>query len=101
MRNSLATPQCWHSNSNRWCSTSRQCAKRTCVKPNMQFVAVHDAARPCVPSQDIESVFSTVRKTRAAILPCFATVKRVDAEKRIKETVPRDGFMVSSNASVF
>lgn len=73
------------------------------VKPSMQYVAVHDAARPCLPAQDIESVFTAVRKTRAAILalPCFATVKRVDAEKRIKETVPRDGLWLAQTPQCF
>lgn len=73
------------------------------VKPSIPFVAVHDAARPCVPSQDIEAVFAATKKHRAAILalPCFATVKRVDAEKRIQETVPREGLWLAQTPQCF
>lgn len=73
------------------------------VNAKMSFIAVHDAARPCLPSQSIEAVFDAARKTKAAILalPCFATVKRVDANKRIVETVPRDGLWLAQTPQCF
>lgn len=73
------------------------------VQPTIPFVAVHDAARPCLPSQDIETVFAATRKSKAAILalPCFATVKRVDSKNQIQETVPRDGLWLAQTPQCF
>lgn len=61
------------------------------VDESCEFVAVHDAARPCVTSGLIDAVFAAAREQGAA-LPGVAvsdSLKRVDAERRIVETVPR------------
>lgn len=73
------------------------------VKTSCRWVAVHDAARPCVPSGCIDSVFATARRTRAAILAtaCHSTVKRVDADQRIQETVPRSGLWLAQTPQCF
>src|SRR5208282_4456370 len=51
------------------------------VKPNIEYVAVHDAARPCLADQWISSVFSAAVHTGAAMLaiPVAGTLKRVGA----------------------
>ncbi len=48
------------------------------VRPEIDFVAVHDAARPCISDRLIESVFYEARRTGAAIpaSPVCATLKR-------------------------
>lgn len=67
------------------------------------FVAVHDAARPCVEREAIDRVFAAAVKEGAAILasPVTATLKRVDAEKRIVETVDRSGLWMAQTPQVF
>jgi 2-C-methyl-D-erythritol 4-phosphate cytidylyltransferase len=73
------------------------------VKTSCRWVAVHDAARPCVPSACVDSVFATARQTRAAILAiaCHSTVKRVDADQQIQETVPRSGLWLAQTPQCF
>jgi 2-C-methyl-D-erythritol 4-phosphate cytidylyltransferase len=73
------------------------------IQPTARWVAVHDAARPCLPAACIDAVFEAVRKTGAAILamPCQATVKRVDAKHSIVETVPRDGLWLAQTPQCF
>lgn len=64
------------------------------VDPQCEFVAVHDAARP-FPSQElIDSVFHAARSHGAAIpgLPVSDTLKRVDSDGIIRETVPRQSL---------
>lgn len=50
------------------------------VKSEADFVAVHDAARPCICDQWIDSVFAAAEKSGAAILavPVSGTLKRSD-----------------------
>jgi 2-C-methyl-D-erythritol 4-phosphate cytidylyltransferase len=62
------------------------------VKPEMQFVAVHDAARPCLADEWITKVFDAAQKSGAAILaiPVRGTLKRGTEKDGIRETVPRE-----------
>jgi len=48
------------------------------ISPDIDFVAIHDAARPCVTRQQINDVFKTAEEFGAAILasPIVGTVKR-------------------------
>jgi 2-C-methyl-D-erythritol 4-phosphate cytidylyltransferase len=73
------------------------------VSAESRWIAVHDAARPCLPTSSVDSVFDAVRKTKAAILalPCNATVKRVDTKHQIVETVPRDGLWLAQTPQCF
>jgi 2-C-methyl-D-erythritol 4-phosphate cytidylyltransferase len=73
------------------------------VKPNIEFVAVHDAARPCLADQWITSVFDAARKSGAAILgvPVTSTLKRVAANGEIVETAPREGLWEAQTPQVF
>jgi 2-C-methyl-D-erythritol 4-phosphate cytidylyltransferase len=64
------------------------------LKPAADFVAVHDAVRPCAPPAVIDTVFAAAMSHGAA-LPGVAvadTLKRVDQEGRVIETVAREGL---------
>ena len=57
-------------------------------------VLIHDAARPLVSDAMIRRVIAEAKQGRGAIaaLPVVDTLKRVDAEGRITETVSREGL---------
>lgn len=73
------------------------------VKPEIDFVAVHDAARPCIADKWIGEVFEAAEKHDAAILavPVAATLKRVGADKTIEETVSRANLWEAQTPQVF
>jgi 2-C-methyl-D-erythritol 4-phosphate cytidylyltransferase len=73
------------------------------VKPEAAFVAVHDAVRPCLTEALISSVFAAAAKSGAAILavPVTDTLKRVDEQKKIKETTSRHGLWLAQTPQVF
>ena len=73
------------------------------VDPACGYVAIHDAARPCVTPDLVEAVFSAAKTHGAAILalPVTDTLKRVDADRRIVETVPRAGLHGAQTPQVF
>src|SRR5438309_6260594 len=50
------------------------------VKPEADFVAIHDAVRPCLTAALIDAVFGKAQKSGAALLavPVTDTVKQVD-----------------------
>ena len=64
------------------------------VKPEADFVAIHDAARPCIVDEWITTVFEAAAKSGAAIpaTPVHDTLKRVDQQHVVEETVPREGM---------
>lgn len=72
------------------------------VRPDIDFVAVHDAARPCLADVWIDAVFQAAEKQGAAILaiPVAGTLKRV-AAGAIVETVPREGLWEAQTPQVF
>src|SRR5262245_44661520 len=55
------------------------------VKPEADFVAIHDAVRPCLTEELINKVFAGAEKTNAALLavPVNDTLKQVDARNQI------------------
>jgi 2-C-methyl-D-erythritol 4-phosphate cytidylyltransferase len=67
------------------------------------FVAVHDAARPCVTEEQINTVFASAEKTGAAMLavPVSDTIKRGDKDGKVRETVPREGLWLAQTPQVF
>jgi 2-C-methyl-D-erythritol 4-phosphate cytidylyltransferase len=73
------------------------------VKPEAEFIAVHDAARPCIVDEWIDSVFAAAIKSGAAILATAVTgtLKRIAADQSIAETVPRDGLFEAQTPQVF
>lgn len=73
------------------------------LQSDIDFVAVHDAARPCLASAWIDRVFEAAEKHGAALLavPVAATLKRVGADHQIVETVARDQLWEAQTPQVF
>lgn len=73
------------------------------LKDEIEFVAVHDAARPCVSDQWIDRVLEAAQKHDAAILatPVSATLKRVEKQNVVAETVSREGLWEGQTPQVF
>ena len=73
-----------------------------CVDASCSFIAVHDAARPCVSRELIDSVFAAAREFGAALpgLPISDTLKRVDSSNTIVSTVPRFDLRGANSSSV-
>ena len=72
------------------------------VRDDIDFIAVHDAARPCIANEWIDNVFAAAEKSNAAILaiPIAGTIKRV-ANGNISETVPRANLWEAQTPQVF
>ena len=72
------------------------------VRPDAEFVAVHDAARPLMVETWVTEVFAAAVAHGAAIpaVRTASTVKRVQ-EKTILETVPRDALWQAQTPQVF
>jgi len=70
---------------------------------DIDLVAVHDAARPCLATKWIDEVFTVAGKTGAAILanPVTATLKRVAENSTITDTVDRTGLWEAQTPQVF
>jgi 2-C-methyl-D-erythritol 4-phosphate cytidylyltransferase len=73
------------------------------LDPACTYVAIHDAARPCLTAELIDSVFQAAQKHGAALLaiPIADTVKRVGADHFTRETVPRSGLYLAQTPQVF
>ena len=73
------------------------------VKEGMDLIAIHDAVRPCVTEKQIDAVFSAAAKTGAAILArrLDGTIKKVDADRIISQTVDRRGLFEAQTPQVF
>lgn len=73
------------------------------VKPEAEFVAIHDAARPCVARWMIDSVFAEAGKSGAAILASSlsGTIKRVSGAGVVEATVSRAGLFEAQTPQVF
>jgi len=73
------------------------------VKTEADFVCVHDAARPCLTDQWIDTIFEAAERSGAAIfaIPVAGTLKRVDAGHKIQETVARQGLWEAQTPQVF
>lgn len=73
------------------------------VKPEADYIAIHDAARPCLASEWIDAVFAAAVKTGAAILatPLAGTLKRVAADHTIAETLSRENLWEAQTPQVF
>ncbi|MCA9211955.1 MAG: 2-C-methyl-D-erythritol 4-phosphate cytidylyltransferase [Planctomycetales bacterium] len=73
------------------------------VNENIDYVAIHDAARPCIVDEWIDRVFKAAQDSGAAILatPVTGTLKRSRSGKTIDETVPRDHLWQAQTPQVF
>lgn len=84
------------------CDSVRNALER--IRPEIRWVAIHDAARPCLSRQSLNQVIEEATKHGAAILatPIRSTVKKVDSNtKQIVETVSRDGLWQAQTPQVF
>jgi 2-C-methyl-D-erythritol 4-phosphate cytidylyltransferase len=73
------------------------------LKPEADHVAIHDAVRPCAPPAVIDAVFAAAVQYGAA-LPGVAvadTLKRVDGQMLVRETVSRSGLWQAQTPQVF
>ena len=73
------------------------------VKPEADFICVHDAARPCLCAAWIDDIFAAAEKTGAAIfaVPLSGTIKRIGANRKIEETIARDNLWEAQTPQVF
>lgn len=75
------------------------------VRDEIDFVAIHDAARPCIADKWIDHVFAAAQQSGAAILavPVAATLKRAakGSPPVIAETVDRTGLWEAQTPQVF
>lgn len=73
------------------------------VKPEADFVAIHDAVRPCLTDELVTAVFTKAAEVGAALLavPVTDTVKQVDGQKVVTGTVSRSGLWLAQTPQVF
>lgn len=73
------------------------------VKPEANFICVHDAARPCMTEAWVDKIFEAAQRSGAAIfaIPVVGTLKRVGSDSTIQETVPRSGLWEAQTPQVF
>jgi 2-C-methyl-D-erythritol 4-phosphate cytidylyltransferase len=73
------------------------------LDPNCDFVAVHDAARPCVSHELVDAVFHAAVEKGAALLAVRVadTIKRAGADRLTSATVPRENLFLAQTPQVF
>ncbi|WP_422929790.1 2-C-methyl-D-erythritol 4-phosphate cytidylyltransferase [Singulisphaera sp. PoT] len=73
------------------------------VDPECEYIAVHDAARPCLTTEQVDAVFAAAKEHGAALLaiPVADTIKRVDADQFTTETVSRKDLYLAQTPQVF
>jgi 2-C-methyl-D-erythritol 4-phosphate cytidylyltransferase len=73
------------------------------VKEEAEFVAIHDAARPCATPELVDAVFNAAVQHGAAILavPVADTLKKVGKGNRIEATLDREGLWQAQTPQVF
>src|SRR5882672_929926 len=73
------------------------------LSPDAEFVAIHDAVRPCLSNEHIDAVFGVASQHGAAVLaaPINDTIKKTDNQKKITATMPRDGLWLAQTPQVF
>src|SRR5262249_15878964 len=73
------------------------------LKPEADFVAIHDAVRPCLTEELINAVFTKAAETGSAMLgvPVTDTLKRADNQRRVEATVPRQNLWLAQTPQVF
>lgn len=68
------------------------------------WVLVHDAARPCLRDEDIESLLQATEEEGVGALlalPVADTLKRAAADGRVMQTVPRDALWRAQTPQMF
>jgi len=73
------------------------------LKDEVEFVAIHDAVRPCVEPSLIDAVFKKATETGAALLavPVNDTLKKSTDKKTVKETLSRASLYLAQTPQVF
>ncbi len=73
------------------------------VDPVCDYVAIHDAARPCLDVALVEGVFSAAEKFPAVIptVPVNSTIKRSRTGDKVDETVDRTGLYLAQTPQVY
>ena len=73
------------------------------VRNDIDFVAIHDAARPCLASKWIDALFDKAAQSGAAILSeqVTSTVKKGNDKLKIVETVSRESLWLAQTPQVF
>jgi len=73
------------------------------VREDVQWVAIHDAVRPCGTADMIDAVFAEAKKSGAAILasPLHGTIKRVSQAGIIDATISRERLYEAQTPQVF
>lgn len=73
------------------------------LRTDIDFVAIHDAVRPCVTTEQLDRVFQKAEETGSAMLavPVVDTVKRVGKEHQVVETLPRSGLWLAQTPQIF
>jgi 2-C-methyl-D-erythritol 4-phosphate cytidylyltransferase len=73
------------------------------VKPEVDFIAIHDAVRPCVTEAQVGAVFAKGQQTGAALLavPVADTLKQADDKRKVQQTVSRKGLWLAQTPQVF
>lgn len=73
------------------------------VKNDVEYVAVHDAARPLLVKKWVDEVFEAAQEHGAAIpaVRVASTLKRVRDDNTIHETVSREGLWQAQTPQVF
>jgi 2-C-methyl-D-erythritol 4-phosphate cytidylyltransferase len=73
------------------------------VAEDVDFIAVHDAVRPCVQNEQVDTVFAAAIKHGAALLalPVTDTLKKADAKLKVEATVPRANLWLAQTPQVF
>lgn len=72
------------------------------VRDDIDLIAVHDAARPCIADVWIDNLFNSAAEHGAAVLgvPVSSSLKKV-ANSVISESISRDGVWESQTPQVF
>ena len=73
------------------------------ITSDCEFVAVHDAARPCLSNAMLERIFATAREQGNAVpaVAVSSTLKRSSDGARVQETVDRSSLYESQTPQVF
>jgi 2-C-methyl-D-erythritol 4-phosphate cytidylyltransferase len=73
------------------------------VKDEAEFIAIHDAVRPCVTEALIGAVFASAKEKGAALLavPVTDTIKQVTGQLQVQKTAPRQGLWLAQTPQVF
>jgi 2-C-methyl-D-erythritol 4-phosphate cytidylyltransferase len=73
------------------------------LAPDAEYVAIHDAVRPCLMNEQIDAVFATAVAQGAALLaaPVNDTLKKADAQRKVLATMSRENLWLAQTPQVF